>query len=75
MLHKILFAIFATSLLCACGGTTSDKEIIFNDTVGPNTRVQTEQLPSGLKGDTDKANHIRGPIPQDMDPKEDGGRR
>ena len=55
MKRPALFAAPALLLLAACGG--GGDEIIFDTTLGPQTKVQIETLPETLEGDTNNARY------------------
>ncbi len=50
-----LIAAPALLLLSAC--SSSGDEIVFDTTLGPQTKLQVETLPSTLEGDTDNARY------------------
>lgn len=55
MKRPALFAAPTLFLLAACGG--GGDEIVFDTTLGPQTKVQIETLPDTLKGDADNARY------------------
>ena len=55
MNRAAFIAVPAMLLLTACGG--GGDEIVFDTTLGPQTKLQIETLPGTLEGDTDNARY------------------
>lgn len=73
MKRSVIMAFPALFLLAGCGG--SGDAIVFDTTLGPETKMQIETLPATLEGDTANARYSTENLKGQRMESEDGSQR
>ena len=66
---RALGLIIMCSFISACsifGGGDDNVEVVFDDTLGPNSELLSKQLPGTLQGDTENASYSGRSEPADL---------